>query len=205
MKLLRYFAAAAVILGASFTSRADFRYGAEAGVGLTNLSFKQDIVDVTGAVGPRLGVTGEMMFPGLGFGLRLGALYTMNGAKMDLGSRWMWQSQGYGKEHVMLHTLELPVNLEFKWTKMNGFEDTLAPFVFGGPVFTFNIAHSKCKTMQFPFGSVGLRAGIGAEILRRWQVTGAYTWGMTYTIKARQLQDYSARNRFWSVGVTYFF
>ena len=101
----------------------------------------------------------------------------------------------------MLHTLELPVNLEFKWTKMNGFEDTLAPFVFGGPVFTFNIAHSKCKTMQFPFGSVGLRAGIGAEILRRWQVTGAYTWGMTYTIKARQLQDYSARNRFWSVGV----
>ena len=28
---------------------------------------------------------------------------------------------------------------------------------------------------------------------------------MTYTIKARQLQDYSARNRFWSVGVTYFF
>ncbi len=205
MKLLKYLLVCVALAVVSFQSKAEFRYGAQVGAGFTTLDFKQDLVTVDGAVGPRLGVQGEMMFPGIGLGLRIGALYAMKGATLDLGSRKIWAVDGYGKEHLYLHTLEIPLNLEFKWTRMNGFEDTLAPFVFGGPVFSFNIAYSSCKAMEYPFGSIGLRAGVGAEIFKRWQVAGSYTWGMTYTTKAVKLENYSARNRYWAVSATYFF
>ncbi len=205
MKLLKYILVCLLLVGGAFSSKAEFRYGAQVGAGFTTLDFKQDLVTVDGAVGPRVGVQGELMFPGIGLGLRIGALYAMKGATLDLGSRKIWAVDGYGKEHLYLHTLEIPLNLEFKWTRMNGFEDTLAPFVFGGPVFSFNIAHSSCKAMEYPFGSIGLRAGIGAEIFKRWQVAGSYTWGMTYATKAVKLENYSARNRYWSASVTYFF
>ncbi len=205
MKLIKYFLLLVASLSATFGAKAEFRYGAQVGVGLTTLDFKQDLVNVDGTVGPRLGVQGEMMFPGIGFGIRLGAFYAMQGAYVDLGSRKVWAADGYGREHLMLHTLEIPLNFEFKWTKMNGFEDTLAPFVFGGPVFSFNVAHSSCKAMQYPFGSLGLRAGVGAEIFKRWQIEGAYTWGMTYATKAVVLENYSARNRYWTISATYFF
>lgn len=204
MKHLKYILSLAILLCMAAGAQAQFRYGAQAGVGFTDLKFKQDLVAVDQAIGPRLGVQGELMFPGIGFGLRIGALYAMKGAKMDLDSRKIWSDE-YGREHIMLHTLEIPVNLEFKWTRMNGLEDTFAPVVYGGPVFSFNVAHSSCKAMEYPFGSIGLRAGLGVELKKRWQLTGSYTWGMTYAVKAVKLENYSARNAYWNVSLTYFF
>jgi hypothetical protein len=46
---------------------------------------------------------------------------------------------------------------------------------------------------------------VGAEIFKRWQVCGSYTWGMTYVTKATKLENYSARNKYWAVTATYFF
>lgn len=204
MKILKYILLFSALAFASLSARGEFRFGAAAGANYSTLEFKQDLVDVSKVIGPRAGVQGELMFPGIGFGLRIGAFYSMNGAKMDLGSRKIWASDGYGKETILMHNLEIPFNFEFKWHRMNGFEDTLMPFVFGGPVFNFNIAHSKCKAMEYPFGSIGLRAGGGVEIRRRWQISASYNWGMTYCIKAVKLENYSARNKYWSVQLTYF-
>lgn len=211
MKTLRYILLSVVFAAVSLSARAEFRWGPQAGAGLTTLKFKQALsspegtVDVTGNVGPRLGVQGELNFPGIGLGLRIGALYAMDGATMTLGDKKIWASDGYGTTHLMLHTLEIPINLQLKWTRMNGFEDTLAPIVFGGPVFSFNVAHSSCKAFEYPVGSVGLRAGVGFEIFKKWQLCGSYTWGMTYAIKAVKLENYSARNRYWAVSLTRFF
>lgn len=205
MKYIKYIFACLILIGTSSQSKAQFRYGAQVGVGFTTLDFKQDLVDIGGIVGPRAGVQGELMFPGIGLGLRLGAFYAMKGANIDFGSRKIWAVDGIEKQNLYLHTLEIPVNLEFKWTRMDGLEDYVAPFAFGGPVFSFNIAHSSCKAMEYPFGSIGLRAGLGAEIYKRWQIAGSYTWGMTYATKAVKLENYSARNRFWTVSATYFF
>lgn len=205
MKFFKYILVCVALLGASLQSRAEMRYGASAGANISTLKFKQDLFPVKTIVGPQVGVNGELMFPGLGFGLEIGAYYSMLGAKCDLGSKHIWAVDGYGNENLTLHTLEIPFNLKFKWTRMNGLEDYVAPFVFGGPIFDFNIAHSSCKAMEYPFGSIALRAGLGFELYKKWQVSGSYTWGMTYTIKAVKLPDMSARNRFWSVRVAYFF
>ena len=58
---------------------------------------------------------------------------------------------------------------------------------------------------NYPTGELGLSCGGGFEVLRRWQVSVQYTWGMTYIIKTSQLENISARNRQWAVRVAYMF
>jgi len=204
-KIQRLIAVILLITGISFTAAAEFRWGATAGVNLTDLVFKQNLFKVDKGFGPVLGVQGEMMFPGIGFGLDVGAMYSMQGATMHLGEWPVWSVDGYGKEHSYLHTLSLPVNLRFKWTRMNGIEDYIAPFVFGGPVFNFTVVHNNMKAMEYAGGSIGVQAGLGFELYKRWQIQGSYVWGMTYALKAVKLLDYSARERYWTVRATYFF
>lgn len=194
------------------SASAQFRYAPVVGVNINDLKFKQDIFAVDKTVSFQAGVMGELMFPGIGFGIDFGLLYNQMGAKVDLSKREIWSSSGFGRENAMLHTLQIPVHLRFKWTRMNGFEDYLAPFVYGGPDFTLSVGHSKIKgnpgapkVFNYPTGELGLSCGGGFEVLRRWQVSVQYTWGMTYIIKTSQLENISARNRQWAVRVAYMF
>lgn len=184
---------------------AQFRYGPMAGISITNLKFKQDLVTVDKTVGGSAGIVAEMMFPGIGFGIDLGLYYDMRGAKVGLGEKKIWASQGYGDERMTLHYISLPFHLRFKYTNLNGFEDKLAPLVYAGPTFGFHIANSDIKAFQYSGGDLGLEFGIGAEVLRHWQITGSYTMGMTYVTKAKVLTNYSARSNSWNVRVAYLF
>lgn len=172
---------------------------------MTNLHFNQYLVATSRAFGPNAGLAAEMMFPGIGFGLDLGLHYRMLGATVNLSDKEIWSSQGYGNPHITLNYITLPIHLKFKYTNLNGFEDYIAPLVYAGPSFNFLVAHSDVKAMEYPGGEMTLNFGVGAEIMRRWQVSAAYNMGMTYCMKARILSDYSARNRSWSVNVTYLF
>ncbi|MGN0218789.1 MAG: outer membrane beta-barrel protein [Muribaculaceae bacterium] len=187
------------------SSNAQFRRSVVAGVNINNLVFKQDLVGVSSMVGAQAGVEGELMFPGIGFGLSFGLMYNQLGGQVNLGEKKIWASEGYGNEKLYLHNITIPLHLRFKWTRLNGFEDTLAPLIFGGPEFSILAGHSKCDAIKWAGGDLGLTAGIGAEIFKKWQVTASYTWGMTYSLKTKLLDDYSARQRHWAVRVAYFF
>lgn len=204
-KILVIFAVLAAAIMGPVAANAQFRYGAVAGVTINNLVFKQDLVPVSQTVGYTAGVLGELMFPGIGFGMELGLLYNQQGASVDLGSRKVWASQGWGREHVMIHAVQIPIHLRFKYTRLGGLEETIAPLVFGGPDFTIQAAHSNAGAFKCSGGDLGLTAGVGAELWRHWQITGSYTWGMTYVAKTKLLDDFSARSRQWTVRVTYFF
>ena len=188
-----------------FTARAQFRYAAVAGPTITNLTFKQDLVSVDQTMGFQAGVQGEMMFPGIGFGLDLGLIYNLAGAKVNLGEKLIWSSQGYGNERLSVHQLNIPFHLRFKYTRLNGLEDYFAPFVYGGPDLSITLAHGKCDAIKYAGGDLALTAGLGAELWRRWQISASYTWGMTYVLKTQLLTDYSARARQWTVRLAYFF
>ena len=137
-----------LVIGASVAANAQFRYAAIAGFENTNLKFKQDLVTVSHTPSFQVGVQGEMMFPGLGFGIDLGLIYNQLGAKVNLGERKIWASQGYGDERVRLHTLQIPLHLRFKWTRMSGLEDIIAPFVYGDPDFNILVGHGKCDAFK---------------------------------------------------------
>ena len=187
------------------TASAQFRYGAMLGVNMTSLKFSQKLFDVDPAVGFKTGVATEVMFPGIGFGINSGLMYEMRGARLHLGQKEIWSSQGYGTEHSYLHYITLPINLRFKWTRMNGFEDTLAPYVFGGPSVSILCGKSDIKAIDYAGGCIGVQAGVGVELFRRWQIQGQYMWGMTYALKMAKLNDDSARSGNWQIRVSYLF
>lgn len=190
---------------APVAATAQFRYGPMAGVNLSTLKFKDPLTSVSSVVDYTAGLQAEMMFPGIGFGIDMGIMYNQLGAKVNLGEKKIWASQGYGDEHVYLHYIQIPLHLRFKWTRLNGLEDYVAPFVYGGPDFTLSVGHGGAGAFDCSGGELGLTAGVGVEVLRHWQVSGAYVWGMTYALKTKLLDDYSARNRHWSVRVAYLF
>lgn len=193
------------LLGIVFGAGAQMRWAPVVGINGNNLVFKQDLVSVSPTIGYQAGVMGEMIFPGIGIGIDIGLLYNQAGAEVDLGQKLVWSSDGYGKERVYLHNLNIPVHLRFKYTRLNGLEDKIAPIIYGGPEFNIQVAHGKCKAFKYSGGDFGLTVAGGAELFKRWQLTGGYTWGMTYVLKTRKLDNFSARSRQWFVRCAYFF
>lgn len=204
-KILAAVIIAIIMIAAPEAANAQFRYGPVVGANINTLKFKQDLVTIGQQPGFTAGVMGELMFPGIGFGIDIGLLYAQQGARVDLGEKLVWSSLGYGDEHVYLHSLQIPVHLRFKYTRLNGFEEKIAPFVYGGPDFTLQVGHSNCSAFKCSGGDLGLTAGVGAELFRRWQVSGSYTWGMTYALKTKLLDDFSARSRQWTIRLAYLF
>lgn len=187
------------------TASAQFRYGAAVGVDLTTMKFKQDLINIDQSVGYEAGLQCEMMFPGIGFGIDFGLMYQQRGATLNLGEKKIWSSLGYGKERIYMHDIIIPVDLRFKWTRLNGLEDYVAPYVFGGPVIAFTMAHNHVDAMNYATGNLGVQVGLGAELFRNWQVQGSYMWGMTYCSQTKLLDNFSARDRVWSVRVIRYF
>lgn len=204
-QIVKLLAIIAVALATSVAANAQFRYAAIIGGEHTTLKFKQKLITISPTLGYQAGVQGEMMFPGLGFGMDLGLFYNQLGAKANLGERKIWASQGYGDERLMLHYLQIPLHLRFKWTRMNGLEDIIAPFVFGGPDFDILLGHNKCDAFKYAGGDLSLSAGGGVELYKRWQLSFTYCWGMTYALKTVLLDNFSARNRYWNIRLAYFF
>lgn len=204
-KTIRLFIILCIMACCCHGAYAQFRYAAVAGPTYSTLSWKQDLVSSKGAVGAQAGIQGEMMFPGIGFGIDLGLIYNMANTEVNLGEKLIWSSEGYGNELIMMHQINIPLHLRFKYTRLQGLEEVFAPFVYGGPDINFTIAHSKCDAMSFAGGNIGLTAGLGAELFTRWQISASYTWGMTYAMKSELLKDFSARSRQWTLRLAYFF
>lgn len=194
------------LLFSAMSAKAQFRYGPTIGIAMTDLNFKQDLFTVDKCVGYSFGVAAEMMFPGIGFGIDFGLFYEQRGAKLHMGERKMWASQGIGTEQLRLHTIVLPVHLRFKYTRLNGVEDKIAPLAYVGPSLGFLAGHSKMgHALNYAGADLGIDFGIGAEIFKKWQVSVSYTMGMTYATKAKVLTNFSARNALWALRATYLF
>lgn len=202
---IKFLAILLCMVASTFVASAQFRYAAILAPQMSNLKFKQDLVDVSQAFTYQAGVQGELMFPGIGFGMDLGLLYNQQGAKVNLGQRKVWASQGYGDELVRMHNLQIPLHLRFKWTRMNGLEDVIAPFVYGGPDFNILLGHTNCSAFHCAGGDLAVSAGGGFELFKRWQLSFNYSWGMTYALKTTLLDNFSARTRSYAVRLAYMF
>ena len=84
----------------AFSALAEFRWGPTAGINVSELYWKQDLVENKLLVGPNVGVMGELMIPGIGFGVDFALKYSMHGSNVDFGQQNIWSSDGYGKEDV---------------------------------------------------------------------------------------------------------
>ncbi len=197
--------AAIVLAVVAFSASAEFRWGPQVGYVYSDFYWKQKLVDSRGASGFQAGAVGEVMIPGVGFGIDFGLLYNMHGGKVNFGQRPVWSSDGYGDEPVWLHQLSVPFHVRFKYTRFGGLERVIAPFAYAGPEFNFTVGHNGCPMLEFPAGSIGIQAGIGAELIQHLQISLSYTWGVTYEMRTLKLDNFSARSQHWGVHAAWFF
>ena len=189
----------------SVSASAEFRWGPTLGINGSTLHWKQDLAHTSSLVGFQAGLLGELMIPGIGFGIDLMLRYNMHGAHVDFGEHKVWAIDGIKNQNVWFHTLEIPLNLKFKWTRMNGFERTLAPFIYGGPVFNFTLATNKAPALQHPVGYVAMQVAAGVELFEHYQISGGYSWGVSYQTRTIKLDNYSASPQGAFINLAYFF
>ena len=194
------------ILGVeSVSGQAQARWGVTAGINVSNLKFDQNLFTRNQKVGAVGGLSGELMIPGIGFGFDAAVLYGQKGAKLHLGERYVWASQGYTTENCLLHYLEIPINLKFKYHNLGGVEDYIMPIIFVGPEFSFLLGHNKLPIMDYSGAEVGLKVGLGCELFKHVQLNASYCWGVTNALQTKQLDEFTAKNRSWKVTCTYYF
>ena len=75
---------ALVAIVVALSASAEFRWGPTAGVNISKYTYKQALFNVDHSVGGGAGIMGELMFPGIGFGIDLGLNYNMHGSKLHL-------------------------------------------------------------------------------------------------------------------------
>lgn len=182
------------------------RWGITAGGNYNEIHFKQsDIQDSDRMFGGSLGITGDLMIPGVGFGLDGSVLYTLRQGKVHFGDWRIWDSQGIETQAVRLHYIDVPINIKFRYSNLGGFESTLMPFIYAGPTFSFLAGHNKVNdALNYTTMSVLLHAGIGVELFNRLQISGGYSFSIGQTLRTKLLDEHVAKNRTWFIQATYF-
>lgn len=194
-----------LLMAAIATAQTTSRWGITAGATINEVHFKQhDIVPSTRAWGPQLGVTGEMNFSGIGFGVEASALYTLKQGKVNYGEKTVWSSIGAGNETVSMHYLDVPLHLKFKWHRLGGLESTIMPLAYFGPQFSFLMHGNHGDLNKYTPVSVYLDMGIGCELKERIQLRGGYNFSIGQSFHTKMLDENVAKNRTWYFNVTYF-
>ena len=194
----------ALLCGATASAQTETRWGVTAGANYNEIHLKQsDIMPVDKAFGPMVGLTGEMNIQGIGFGVDLSLLYSSG--KLHYGDYKVWSSLGIGNETVRMHSIDVPLNLKFRWHKMNGFEDKLMPFVAVGPTFSFLVSSNLKDVNHYTPVSVIMHFGAGIELYRHLQLQGGFNFSIGQTLRTQLLDENIAKNRYWTLTATYFF
>ncbi|MBQ3732068.1 MAG: outer membrane beta-barrel protein [Muribaculaceae bacterium] len=205
MKRITLIIAGLLLAASAATAQTNSRWGITAGANFNEIHFKQnDIMPSERMWGPQLGVTAEMNFSGIGFGVEGSALYTLKQGKLGYGDRVVWSSQGIGTETVAMHFLDVPLHLKFKYNRLGGTESTIMPMVFVGPQFSFLLHGSHGNLNTYPPVHVYLDMGLGCELFERWQLRAGYNFSVGQTFHTKILDDNIAKNRTWYVNLTYF-
>ena len=192
----------AIVIGLS--ANAELRWGPTASVNFNTFHWKEPLLETHLRTGFDAGIMTEVMIPGIGFGVDAGLTYGMRSAKVNFGQWEVWNSDGFGNENVVLHTVNIPLHLRFKYTRLEGLEETFAPLAYAGPVFSFNVAGNS-KALEQPVGTVSLDFGIGCELFEKFQVSVGYLWGVSYATRTIKLENLSARADGFRVNFAYFF
>ena len=205
MKKTYLLIAIVVLTATAIQAQTYSRWGITAGANINTIHFKQsDILPSKTMWGPQLGVTGEMVFSGVGFGVDGALLYSLKQGKVNYGSREAWSSLEFGDETVAMHYLDVPLHLKLKWRRLNGLENTIMPLVYVGPQFSFLTYGNHRNLNSYPAVNVYLDMGFGVELMERWQLKAGYNFSVGQTFHTKLLDDNVAKNRTWYFNLTYF-
>ena len=202
-----------IVMAVAFAapSQAQFKFGVQAGLNLTNISdFSLSVPGVENAISSRagffIGPTVKFTLPVVGLSLDAAALYDQREAKA-------------GDETIKSQSIQIPINVRYGI----GLGSMLNVFAFAGPQFGFNVGsdNKTWKDIQnnaydwtLKSSNFSLNVGLGATIASKLQLKVNYNIAMGKTgdveVKdaantALNIATGKANANAWQVSAAYFF
>ena len=195
---------AVVLLAVAFAmpSKAQFSWGIQAGLNMSNISVKDAADNAGTAVKSRtgffVGPTVKFTLPLVGLGIDASALYDQREGKA-------------GDETIKSQSIQIPINVRYGF----GLGSVAEVFAFAGPQFGFKLSGDKdFGVAEWTLKSSNLSAniGIGATVLSKLQAKLNYNiaLGKTGEMKGKDaagvMQEIgSAKFNAWQVSLAWFF
>ncbi len=194
---------AVVLLAVAFAmpSKAQFSWGIQAGLNMSNISVKDAADNVGTAVKSRtgffVGPTVKFTLPLVGLGIDASALYDQREGKA-------------GDETIKSQSIQIPINVRYGF----GLGSVAEVFAFAGPQFGFKLSGDKdFGAAEWTLKSSNLSAniGIGATVLSKLQAKLNYnialgkTGEVDATVAGVTKEISSAKFNAWQVSLAWFF
>ena len=184
----------------SLPSQAQIKFGAKAGVNLTNMSFSESVGDKSNRAGFFVGPTVLINLPIVGLGIDASALYDQREGKA-------------GDETLKSSSIQVPINVRYGF----GLGSIAEVFAFAGPQFGFKLSGDKTwnQVADWTLKSSNLSAnvGIGATVAGHLQAKINYNFALGKTgevdawnaVKQTYENVGSAKFSAWQVSLAWFF
>ena len=192
---------AVVLMAVAFAmpSKAQFSWGIQAGLNMSNVSVKDAAEDASGAIKSRtgffVGPTVKFTLPIVGLGIDASALYDQREGKS-------------GTETIKSQSLQIPVNVRYGI----GLGSIAEVFAFAGPQFGFKLSGDKnfgSEEWTLKSSNLSANIGIGATVLSKLQAKLNYNiaLGKTGEFKDKEIAKEigSAKFNAWQISLAYFF
>ena len=194
---------AVMLLAVAFAmpSKAQFSWGIQAGLNMSNISVKDAADNVGTAVKSRtgffVGPTVKFTLPLVGLGIDASALYDQREGKA-------------GDETIKSQSIQIPINVRYGF----GLGSVAEVFAFAGPQFGFKLSGDKdFGAAEWTLKSSNLSAniGIGATVLSKLQAKLNYnialgkTGEVDATVAGVTKEISSAKFNAWQVSLAWFF
>jgi len=191
----------ALMVCATSTVCAQFRYGVKGGVNISKVQFNKDIFEAENVIGFHIGPTVEYKWK-LGLGLDAAILYSQKGFRTDF--------ENLDNVNLKNSYIEVPVNVRYK-LKI----PLISPYVAAGPYMSFLVGdkekkvnywisdifgqEGQLKSKTFGFG-VNFTAGL--EVLNRIQLGCTYNWGLIDNFNDFNVKDvnYNGKTHTWMIS-----
>ncbi|SFW28928.1 Outer membrane protein beta-barrel domain-containing protein [Prevotellaceae bacterium HUN156] len=203
----KYFALVLMAVAFAMPSKAQIKFGVQAGLNMSNVSTATEIAGgkadaVKSRTGFFIGPTVKFTLPVVGLGIDAAALYDQREGKAD-------------NEVLKSSSIQIPINLRYGV----GLGSLAEIFAFAGPQFGFKLSGNKSVKDEFgevadwrlKTSNLSANFGIGATILSKLQAKLNYNvaLGKTGEVEAtfdgvRQAVG-SAKFNAWQVSLAYFF
>ena len=200
MIMKKIIAAALLIVAFVTPSRAQFKFGLQAGLNLSSVSTKNFSDDINSRTGFFVGPTVKFTLPVIDIGFDASVLYDHREGNSKWGT-------------VKAQSVQIPINLRYGF----GLSNLTELFVFAGPQFGFVVEDGywldSFRTVSLNGSNYSANIGIGATFLNHFQAKFNYNIALSDTGEFTIKSDYNAPSKSagsfkintWQISVAYFF
>jgi hypothetical protein len=197
----KFFAVVLVAMAVAMPSKAQFSYGLQAGINMSNVS-TVDANDLAGTVKSRtgffVGPTIKFTLPLIGLGFDAAALYDQREGEVE-------------GQTLKSQSVQIPINLRYGF----GAGSMAEIFAFAGPQFGFNVGSNKnldtASEWTLKSSNLSANVGLGATLLSKLQLKFNYNFALGKTGEVEMTTAGvkktlgGAKFNSWQLSLAYFF